>query len=268
MPGSCLTVMPSMPGAPLLRTTARNAASMLSGAQIASIRCSVDAGLSGSAVAVTTSTSCRSRRGASPRPGIGKASSSWYGGRDLVMRRPIYSPFPSTPSRGPFGPSARRAGLLCPLLTSALRSGRLTTSSVPKDTVQISRSKPDSLHPTPAGFTVLALDGYGLCDILPARPTSAASYPVSVRRVATLLHASFRQSLAVPPLRFASASPPSGCTGDLHPQNCRTCPTHRTLCAGSADAAALCGGILDCRCARRSARRQVGTSGNRGSRRL
>ena len=100
--------------------------------------------------------------------------------------------------------------------------------------MQISRSKPDSLHRTPAGFTALALDGYGLCDILPARPTSTASYPVSVRRVATLLHASFRQSLAVLPLRFASASPPSGCTGDLHPQNCRTCPTHRTLRAGFA----------------------------------
>src|SRR5947207_12654571 len=112
----------------------------------------------------------------------------------------------------------RMAGLLCPLLTSAPRSGRLTTSSVPKDTMQISRSKPDSLHRTPAGFTVLALDGYGLCAILPAPPTSAASYPVSVRQVATLLHASFRRSLAVPPLRFASASPPSGCTGDFHPQ--------------------------------------------------
>jgi hypothetical protein len=84
--------------------------------------------------------------------------------------------------------------------------------------MQISRSKPDSLHRTPAGFTALALDGYGLCDILPARPTSTASYPVSVRRVATLLHASFRQSLAVLPLRFASASPPSGCTGDFHPK--------------------------------------------------
>src|SRR5215472_17802530 len=88
----------------------------------------------------------------------------------------------------------------------------------PEGHMQISRSKPDSLHRTPAGFTVLALDGYGLCDILPARPTSAASYPVSVRRVATLLHASFRRSLTVPPLRFASASPPSGCTGDFHPQ--------------------------------------------------
>jgi len=43
--------------------------------------------------------------GASPRPGIGKANSSWYGGRVAVMRRPIYSPFPLPPSRGPFGPS-------------------------------------------------------------------------------------------------------------------------------------------------------------------
>jgi hypothetical protein len=91
---------------PLLRTTARNAASILSGSQIPSIRCSVDAGLSGSVVAVAASTSCMSRRGASPRPGIGKANSSWYGGRIVVMSRPIYSPFPSTPSRGPFGPSA------------------------------------------------------------------------------------------------------------------------------------------------------------------
>ena len=112
----------------------------------------------------------------------------------------------------------KMAGLLCPLLTSAPRSGPLTGSSVPKDTVQISRSKADSLRRTPAGFTVLALDGYGLCEWLPARPTSAASYPISVRRVATLLHASFRQSLAVLPLRFASASPPSGYTGDFHPQ--------------------------------------------------
>src|ERR1700730_7611202 len=129
-------------------------------------------------------------------------------------------------SFNPFSGTVRafgqRTGLLCPLLTSAPRSGRLATSSVPKDTMQISRSKPDSLHRTPAGFTTLALDGYGVCDILLARPTSAASYPVSVRRVATLLHASFRQSLAVLPLRFASASPPSGCTGDFHPQTCRT----------------------------------------------
>jgi hypothetical protein len=131
----------------------------------------------------------------------------------LFLLAPSFNPLSGTVRA--FG---QRAGLRCLLLTSALRSGRLTTSPVPEDTVQISRSKPDSLHRTPAGFPELALDGYGLCDILPARPTSTASYPVSVRRVATLLHASLRRFLAVPPLRFASASPPSGCTGDFHPQ--------------------------------------------------
>src|SRR6185437_11132856 len=86
------------------------------------------------------------------------------------------------------------------------------------DTAQISRGKSRSLPRTPAGFTAMALDGYGLCDFLPARPTISASYPVAVRRVAISLHASFRRSLAVPPLCFTRASPPSGCTGDFHPQ--------------------------------------------------
>jgi hypothetical protein len=133
--------------------------------------------------------------------------------RDVRASCPFLHPLAGTVRA--FG---RRAGLLCPLLTSAPRSGGLSAPSVPEDTVQISWGKPLSLPRTPAGFTVLILDGYGLCDFLPARPTSAASYPVSVRRVAILLHASFRRSLAVPPLRFARASPPSGCTGDFHPQ--------------------------------------------------
>src|SRR6478736_3104542 len=62
-----------------------------------------------------------------------------------------------------------------------------------------------------------ALDGYGLRDQLSARPARAASYPVSVRQIAALLHASFRPRLAATPLRFANTSPPSGCVGDLHP---------------------------------------------------
>jgi hypothetical protein len=62
-----------------------------------------------------------------------------------------------------------------------------------------------------------ALDGYGLRGQLSARPTWAASYPISVRQVAALLHASFRPRLAATPLRFARTSPPSGCAGDLHP---------------------------------------------------
>src|SRR3954447_12198534 len=140
-------------------------------------------------------------------------------GRSQWGHETVRSTYPFLqPLSGTVRAFGRRTGLLCPLLTSAPRSGGLSAPSVPKDTMQISWGKPRSLPRTPAGFTVLVLDGYGLCDFLPARPTSAASYPVSVRRVAISLHASFRRSLAVPPLRFARASPPSGCTGDFHPQ--------------------------------------------------
>src|SRR3954468_11207056 len=45
-----------------------------------------------------------------------------------------------------------------------------------------------------------------------------ASYPISVRQVAALLHTSFRRHLAMTPFCFASPSPPSGWTGDFHPQ--------------------------------------------------
>ena len=87
-----------------------------------------------------------------------------------------------------------------------------------KDTTQISRGKSHHLHRTPAGFTAWTLDGYGLRDLLLTRPVQAASYPIPVRRVAALLHASFRPHLTMTPLRFANTSPPSGCVGDLHPQ--------------------------------------------------
>ena len=95
----------------------------------------------------------------------------------------------------------------------------LSPAGMLPDTTQISWGKPNILPRTAAGFTVPALDGYGLRDFLPARPAVAASYPVAVRRIAISLHASFRRSLAVPPLRFTRASPPSSCTGDFHPQD-------------------------------------------------
>src|SRR3974390_2565448 len=69
-----------------------------------------------------------------------------------------------------------------------------------------------------AGFTLSAFDGYGLCGHLPARPAPYASDPVLVHRLARLLHASFRPSVAGAPLRFAMTSPPSGCQGDFHPR--------------------------------------------------
>src|SRR5262249_23277324 len=69
-----------------------------------------------------------------------------------------------------------------------------------------------------AEFTTSALDGYGLRDRLLTRPAPYASDPVLVHRIARLLHASFRPSVAGTPLRFATTSPPSGCRGDLHPR--------------------------------------------------
>jgi hypothetical protein len=52
----------------------------------------------------------------------------------------------------PDSPAAQRT--LCPLLTSALRSGRLRRpQSRCQDTAQTSRGKIDRLRRTPAGFT-------------------------------------------------------------------------------------------------------------------
>src|SRR5262249_7206380 len=54
--------------------------------------------------------------------------------------------------------------LLCPLLTSTLRSGCLAAppSPVAGTTAQTSRGKIDRLHRTPAGSTTPVLDGRGL----------------------------------------------------------------------------------------------------------
>ena len=110
--------------------------------------------------------------------------------------------------------------LLCPLLTSATRSENLTIPSVasPRNAADLPRGKSDRLHRTPAKFTALALDGYGLRDLVLTRPTITASYLVPVRRVAALLHASFRPRLTTTPLRFANPSPPSGWVEDFHLQ--------------------------------------------------
>src|SRR6266403_122001 len=68
--------------------------------------------------------------------------------------------------------------------------------------------KLDSLHRTPAGFTVLPVADRTR-DILPACPVRLVlpHLQVSVRRLTTLLHASFRQSLrgSAPRLRRGQA---------------------------------------------------------------
>ena len=86
----------------------------------------------------------------------------------------------------------------CPLLTSALRWGCLSASSVPTPGQQ--RRSPGVSSITfaayPPDIHAQGLDGYGLCVPTHARPPRPASYPIPVRQVAALHHASFRPSLA------------------------------------------------------------------------
>ena len=125
-----------------------------------------------------------------------------------------------TPHFQPFGPSAGLFRLLCPLLTSALRSDRLTTTSVsnpgqqrrsPEVRPTAFTARPPDLPPRP----LMTVDFAITCSLVrPGRPR----YPVLVHRAAALLHASFRRNLAIPPLRFANPSPPSGWIEDFHLQ--------------------------------------------------
>ncbi len=74
-------------------------------------------------------------------------------------------------------------------------------------TIQASRGKPlpyTDFQYTTAEFTLPALGEYGLRYLTPNRPAFAPLYPVSVRRLIPLLHASFRPHLTMTPLRFAN----------------------------------------------------------------
>jgi len=80
------------------------------------------------------------------------------------------------------------------------------TSPNHETTIQASRGKPYPLADfqyTTAGFTLPALGEYGLRCLTQTRPALAPIYPVSVRRLIPLLHASFRPCLTTTPLRFA-----------------------------------------------------------------
>ena len=186
---------------------------------------------------------------------------------------PLIVPTPNSYSRRissnnchslPFGPSAIVLGSAYPLTPSFdLRSASLASPTawptmpsadfcVPigsplgfrspelRDETQTSRGKSDRFHRTPAGSTALALDGSGLRDSSSARPAKDASYPVSVRQVAVLIHASSRPRLATAPLRFTSTSLPSSCTKDFHLLAVRHA-RHTTEPLGAADACGVGG---------------------------
>ena len=126
----------------------------------------------------------------------------------------------STPLFQPFRPSARSLRLLCPLLTSAPRSGRLATISVsnpgqqrrpPEVRSTAFTARPPDLPPRSLMTVDFAISS---SLVRPGRPR----YPVFVHRAAALLHAFFRPHLAMTPLRFANPSPPSGWIEDFHLQ--------------------------------------------------
>ena len=129
-------------------------------------------------------------------------------------RSPLYLPL----HRSGLRRSALR--LLCPLLTSALRSGRLTPISVsnPRHRRRSPEVKPTAFTARPPDLpprSLMAADFAIICSLVrPGRPL----YPVLVHQAAALLHASFRPHLAMTPLRFANPSPPSGWIEDFHLQ--------------------------------------------------
>jgi len=201
----------------------------------------------------------QSRRGASPRPASAYPARAWYGGRVAVMRCPIYSPFPSTllgdrsglrPARRPTMPSAD--------FCTAVRA--LTTSSVRRTQCRSLGVSPTAFiaHPPDLQFwPLMDMDFATSCPLVrPALPP--IRFLFSGRDFCSTLPSDGPSRFR--PLRFASASPPSGCTGDFHPQTADMSDTQdaaRRLRRWPPPA----GGILDCRCARRSAGRQVGTKG-------
>ena len=81
---------------------------------------------------------------------------------------------------------------------------------------QVSRGRLGRLRCTPAGFTAATLDGNGLRGLSPTRPDATASLSGSCPSGRIFAIASFRRPLAVPPLRVACPSPPSGWAEDLH----------------------------------------------------
>jgi len=127
-PDNFSTVIPSMPGLPLLAFTRRNACLQFSRSQTPFIHCSV-AGLSAVRFANSDSVPPSKAVGAAPLLSSGKARRYWLFCRLSVVesRRVLIAPF--IPLRGPFGPSLLTQ-LLRPLLTSATGSETISRLSV------------------------------------------------------------------------------------------------------------------------------------------
>jgi len=166
------------------------------------------------------------RFGPSPRSARGFTPASSRRGQYLLAFLPLdRHEMHSILTLQPFGPSPPLA-VLCPLLTSAPRSGSHDGLSRPPAT----RCRPPGVSSAafraqPPGLRSAPFGGCGLRGGSPARPSAHAFYPVRVPRLARLLHASFRPHLAVTPLRFATFTSTRLGRG-LSPPSAKQCPAH------------------------------------------
>ncbi len=213
------TVIPSTPGLPLLALTRFNASLRFSRSTTSSINRSISAGLSVPRFAASDSVPSPSGLGASPLRSSGKANCIWFFCRLSLMSRAAYSPFPLCPLSTPFGPSS-----LCTSTTPDADFCRTDQDDLHhpqsriRDLPQISRGKFDRLPCIAAESTFCALDGYGLRETRPARPTLTPyiRFLFIGSHVCSTLPSdpASRRS----PLRFANPSPPSGWVEDFHLQ--------------------------------------------------
>ena len=180
--GSSSTVIPSMPGLPLFCLTRFNARSAGSGARAPVSISRPVPGLAFSARSPSPFARSAAALGASPLLSNGSSSCPDFWGHD-GPRRSVALPFLT------FGPSARLACLLWPLLTS--RSAASTRrhpfrrkARSPRIRTLAFAARPPDLRRRPFGHGSFAVIG-------PLALVGVASYPVSVRRPAASFHASF-----------------------------------------------------------------------------
>ena len=156
-----------------------------------------------------------------PHPATGVAS-------DRLSLRHIPSccavsstPRPAAASKTIRARSASFCGVEC------ARTRSVSSRSCSAESCSAEALKPRSLPRAPAGFTAMALDGYGLRDILPARPTCLISGCCSSGRdfAPRFLQTVPRGSALALHSCFTSIRLHRG----LSPPGCWTCPAHRTL---------------------------------------
>jgi hypothetical protein len=113
-------------------------------------------------------------------------------------------------------PSVRAFAARATTMPSADFCGAVRVNRFPLSHGFVTRRRPPEVSSTafitqPPDLPPAALMDRGFAALCPLARCRRPPHPVLVHRLVPLLHASFRPRLAATPLRFAIASPPSGC---------------------------------------------------------